>query len=290
MEPSGLETLKLLNFGISVTDFNKTNRFIETHHFEHIMKYVYFFFQEEKKQVRDGVTFDDVYFLYKTEQIIRVAVFHLLCEFELYFRAQVVSAFRKRTQDAKPYNDETYFTSKSLIDDWRQKVKLAIDSDSVLNIPLAELVEDISFSKLVGFYLIMNSSEFEGPVLSLENHVDLKTLVSWINAFVALRNMCVHCHPLWELRTKIIIPERSALRSLRKKPSNVFNLFKILTVLVYSIRCFSDDSEILNESIDQIRTNLITFCRKFPWSLSKFGIANRQYLSLPVWTGKDFEK
>jgi len=288
MKPSGQEIVKLLNCGLLVPDFDGANRFLETHHFEHIMKYVYFFFQEEQKLVRKNVGFDDVIFLYQTDQAIRVAVFRLLCELELYLRAQVVSAFRKRTQDRAPYNDGIYFTSKSLIEEWKQKVKQAIGSDSDLNESLAELVENISFSKLVELYSIMNSSEFEGNILSLEQHVDLKVLTSWFNAFVALRNMCVHGHPLWNLRSKVIVPECSALCSLREKPCKVSSLFKVLTVMVYSIRCFAWEVANLNEAIEQIRVNLIVFYRRFPWSSAKLGIVKNQYLSLPVWTGKDF--
>lgn len=192
----------------------------------------------------DGITFEQVYRIYKFDEVLRDILRRYIEKSEIYYRTQIAYGFSVVKCTTPPYEqhyDERNFFNKKgyneVMDNFAKEKNYYKDSLVVKHhkekyasrMPLWVMVELMSFSNLSKLYSSMYFSEKE--VIADAIGIGKTTLENHLHCLSVLRNKCAHAARLYN--TEFNPPAKFTSSFLKKHPEVKNNsLFAYVLVLL----------------------------------------------------------
>lgn len=205
------EQLKIIETkGFKVHNKKECLRFLTCVNYYEISAY-FLPFRNVNHVIKEGTDFKQVYKIYEFDRKMRILIFSIIEEIELYLRTQL-SYYHAEKYGAMGYKDEENFNEFHSHQKFLQRVNEECikrnSKDSVImhhnkkyggQVPIWALVSFFSIGTLSRFYGNMKSADKKAIAKKLYS-INFKHMENWLKCLTVLRNRCAHHSRLYFLK------------------------------------------------------------------------------------------
>lgn len=194
--------------GLIIDDVKQAEHFLETVDYYRMIRYVSVF-QAEQDCFRSGITFQDITNVYDFDKHLRKTLFDVVDTIEVSVRAQVIKTIGEEF-GAFGYLDASHFSNKRghrqfliyLKDKLEQRIAEEVIDDKrrrrLNEVPIWQAIELCTFNMLMNLYMLLTPKMQDK--IALNYGCKQVEFLSWVNAFVVLRNITAHHGRLFDRR------------------------------------------------------------------------------------------
>lgn len=211
--------------GIQISDHDRTVRYLGEIGYYRLSPYVIPFREErDHDRVRPGTTFDDVLELYVFDRHLRLLVLDGIERIEVAVRANLTDVMAASTGDPHWYTQLRHFSNRDpqrgLLEELEQQC------DRQLRAPAEDPGDDVTYPGALEHYLthygtprlppswlmveMLTLGQLQRMISNLKSRaartdiasglgINEKLLISWLRAYVRVRNICAHHGRLWNV-------------------------------------------------------------------------------------------
>ncbi len=210
------QVLLLKSRNLTIENEERAERILEYISYNRLSNYWYPLLKEPKHQeiFKDGAKFNTAFRLYQFDSDFRTITFQAIEQIEIAIRTQIIYHFSRK------YNSGFWFENKEAFRSYPFYLKLLNKLNSSTTETRQEFITKYkskylqhippswkSFELLTFHYLLL-------ILKNVKNHKDLipisksmglnhKLLISWVESFVYVRNICAHHSRLWNIKLTI---------------------------------------------------------------------------------------
>jgi len=227
---------------------------------------------------KDGATFDAAFKLYQFDSDFRTITFHAIEQIEIAIRTQIIYHFSIKYDSGFWYEDSSAFknyqgylkllnkiatnseeTKQDFIVRYKEKYEQFMP-------PSWKSFELLTFNSLLG--ILKNAKDFKDLIpIARSFGLHHSVLISWVDSFVYVRNICAHHGRLWNRKlTKspkwIKSPKKPWIDRWENEDKNVatedkeLKIYAIICAIIYCLEFVNPYSKYGNQ--------LITLFEKYP--------------------------
>ena len=259
----------LINRGLIVKDKSKLIQILQNVNYYRLTGYLYPYRELPTSNFRKNTTFEIVWKHYTFDRRLRLIIMDAIERIEVSFRTQLIYKIAHETKafgymDRNNYpnlNDEKFvkLTNTILEERKRSKVVFVKHFDTKYgkehkSLPIWMLGEILSFGTLLTMYKGI-SNKMKQDIAKYYNVSD-KVMISWINTFHVIRNMCAHHSRIWNktLGVRPLIPKKDKYPQWHY-PNIISNtkIFSALTVMVYLLKIVAPNTNWKNRFFNLLK-------------------------------------
>lgn len=244
--------------GLIIEDVRRAESFLENVDYYRFIRYVSVF-QSEKDCFYSGIRFEDITDVYDFDKHLRKILFDVVDTIEISVRAQIIKAVGQQF-GAFGYLDAGHFTNKRghrqflvyLKDKLAQRIAEEVIDDKrrrrLNDVPIWQAMELCTFNMLMNFYILLPSKMQE----RIADYYGCKQVefLSWVNAFVVLRNITAHHGRLFDRRFENAVVWQS-IDSLTFKRANQYSFVAVLYAVKKVLHML--DQDMYDDIIQQVQ-------------------------------------
>ena len=284
------QIIKLENHGLIITDKIFAKKVLSTLNYYRFAGYIFQFkTANTDPQYKSGITFEQIYKIYKFDEALR----HILRKYieiaEVYYRTQISYVFSHAKCTESPYNqhyDETNFYNKNGYNEVLNNIEKEKGHyrDSLVvkhhkkkysgKMPLWVIVEIMSLSNISKLYSCMYYSEQNA--IASEVGTSRSVLINHLHCISVLRNKCAHAARLYN--TVFNPPAKLPPSFLKRHPAfknNTFFAYILILVqrlpdIVSKMQFCCDLNTVIEYYSEDIDLSLIGFLPGYELILTEF--------------------
>lgn len=229
-----------------------------------------------------GVTFEQIYHLYRTDKKMRTILFELIDDIELYLKTHIANYFSLK-YGADGYRDVTNFKNvddaKQMIDRCDEMVKKKPNNLVVKHhaqkyggiLPLWVMVEMMSFGCISKFYMNLKTKDKKELCRFAYNDITSDKLESFLHCAVYFRNECCHYSRLYMVH-HTIQPKKYTPSSYSNGPYDSQSTYSFILILLYLNPNKNLGKKVIGELKDLRNFSKVDFIKKY--GFEKYWIKN----------------
>jgi abortive infection bacteriophage resistance protein len=254
---------KLKDRGLTFGDENRAAHYLSNISYYRLRAYTYPFQNntDPNHPFTQATSFEDIIGLYVFDRRLRILVFNAIEKIEIAIRTKIIYEFSIVNgshwyENAIMYQNNYYFRGNVLsitneID--RSKEDFILHYKSTYTNPVAPpawmSLEVVSMGLLSLVFSNLKELPEKRRVINEFGHVRYDIFISWVHAFVGLRNVCAHHSRLWNRRFTIspTIPYNLPNQFLNNRAIQGNKLYTLMSCMNYILRIISPGNSFVTD-------------------------------------------